>query len=139
MQKKLSPRAEYLLQENQRVQDSATLLEKFQELKALRVDIAYFDSENRARRGEMKYTVNVAHAKSVFRFSCPNSECVEGDFDLSADLVNAIAGRHPTVMGELICQGWRSRTTIDRLPCHMILRYTLNFEYQPVASLSSKP
>jgi hypothetical protein len=137
MQRKLSPRDEYLLQENQRVKDSATLLEQFQELKALSVEIAYFDSEDRGRRGQMKYTVNVAHAKSVFRVSCPNQECVEGDFDLSADLASAVAGRHSEVSGEHICQGWRSRTTIGRLSCHTILRYTLNLEYQALAGVDS--
>jgi len=134
MQRKLNPRDEYLLQEKQRVLDSATLQEKFQELKALTVDIAYLDSENRTRCGQMKYTVNVAHAKSVFRLSCPNHECVGGDFDLSTELATAIAGRHRTDTGELSCPGWQSRTTIGRLPCHTILRYTLNLEYQKLAA-----
>jgi hypothetical protein len=129
MQRKLSPRQEYLQQENQRVKDSASLVERFQELKTLTVEIAYFDDEGVIRRGEMKYTVNLAHAKSLFRFSCPNNECVGGDFDLSADLANAIARRHETASGELVCQGWRSRTTIDRLPCHNILRYKLSIGY----------
>src|SRR5580765_4636338 len=137
MQRKLSPRGEYLQQENQRVKDSVTLLERFQELKALTVEIAYFDSEDRARRGEMKYTANLAHAKSVFRVSCPNRECVEGDFDLSVELANAIACRHESVTGELICQGWRSKTTIGNLPCHTILRYTLDIEYQESAVANS--
>jgi hypothetical protein len=139
MQRKLSPRDEYLLQEKQRVKDSATLLERFQELKALTVQIAYFDAEDRGRRGEMKYTVNVAHAKSVFRVSCPNHECVEGDFDLSTDLANAIMAKHEDVTGELICQGWQSRTTIGRVPCHTILRYTLNLEYQELVGAGLKP
>ena len=129
MQRKLSPRAEYLQQESQRVKDSASLLERFQELKTLTVEIAYFDDEGLIRRGEMKYTVNLAHAKSLFRFSCPNSECVGGDFDLSADLANAVAGRHEVASGELVCEGWRSRTAIDKLPCHNILRYKLSIGY----------
>ena len=82
MQRKLSPRDEYLLQEKQRVKDSATLLERFQELKALTVQIAYFDAEDR---------------------------------------------------------GWQSRTTIGRVPCHTILRYTLNLEYQELVGVGSKP
>jgi hypothetical protein len=137
MQRKLSPRDEYLLQQKQRVNDSASLLERFANLKALTVEIAYFDSEDRIQRGEMKYTVNVAHAKSVFRVSCPNRECVEGDFDLSADLTDAITGRHPAVSGELICQGWRNRATIGRLPCHSILRYTLNLDYHALVPTDS--
>jgi hypothetical protein len=129
MQRKLSPRAEYLQQEHQRVKDSASLQDRYRELKNLTVEIAYFESEGRARRGEMKYTVNLAHAKSLFRFSCPNNECVGGDFDLSNELANAISGRHEDVSGELVCQGWRSKTTIDHLPCHNILRYKLSIGY----------
>jgi hypothetical protein len=134
MQRKLSPRDEYLLQEKQRVDDSATLQEKFPDLKTLTVDIAYLISENRIQRGQMKYTVNVAHAKSVFRLSCPNSECVEGDFDLSAELASVIRARLPAISGELVCQGWQSRTTIGQVPCRNILCYTLSLEYQEAAA-----
>jgi hypothetical protein len=129
MQRKLSPRAEYLQQEHQRVKDSASLQERYRDLKSLTVEIAYFESEGRSRRGEMKYTVNLAHAKSLFRFSCPNNECVGGDFDLSTELANAVAARHETASGELVCQGWRSKTTIDNLPCHNILRYKLTIGF----------
>jgi hypothetical protein len=130
MQRKLGPRAEYLQREHQRVKDSASLLEKYQELKSLTVEIAYFESENGARRGEMKYAVNPAHAKSLFRFSCPNPECVGGDFDLSTELGNAIADREEEVTGKMVCQGWRSRTTIDNVLCHNVLRYKLAIGYQ---------
>ena len=98
-------------------------------MKNLTVEIAYFDEEGLIRRGEMKYTVNLAFAKSLFRFSCPNSECVGGDFDLSHELANAVAGRHEAASGELVCQGWRSRTTIGNLPCRNIMRYKLSIGY----------
>jgi hypothetical protein len=129
MQRKLSPRAEYLQQEHQRVQDSASLLDRFQELKALSVEIAFFDHQGLIRRGEMKYSVNLAHAKSRFRFSCPNGECVGGDFDLSIELAKAVAARQISAAGEMVCQGWRSRTMIDKLSCHNILRYKLSIGY----------
>jgi hypothetical protein len=129
MPRKLGPRAEYLQEQNQRVKDSASLQERYRELKSLIVEIAYFDEGGFVRRGEMKYTVNLAHAKSFFRFSCPNNECVSGDFDLSRELANAIAGRQEFTSGELICQGWRSRTTIDSVLCRNVLRYKLSIGY----------
>jgi hypothetical protein len=129
MPRKLGPRAEYLQEQNQRVKDSASLQERYRELKSLTVEIAYFDEGGFVRRGEMKYTVNLAHAKSLFRFSCPNNECVSGDFDLSRELANAIAGRQEFTSGELICQGWRSRTTIDSVLCRNVLRYKLSIGY----------
>ena len=90
---------------------------------------AYFSPENITRSSQLKYTVNLAHAKSVFRFDCPNQECVEGDFDLSADLAKAVAAGHTSVSGEAICQGWRSKTTIDKVACGHILRYKLTVGY----------
>jgi hypothetical protein len=98
-------------------------------LKSLTVEIAYFDEGGFVRRGEMKHTVNLAHAKSLFRFNCPNGECVGGDFDLSTELANAVAERQEFASGELVCQGWRSRTTIDNVLCRNVLRYKLSIGY----------
>jgi hypothetical protein len=126
---KLGPRAEYRRRESERTKSSPTLAERFQQIKSLTVDLAYFGPENVARSSQVKYTVNLAHAKSVFRFDCPNQECVEGDFDLSADLASAVASGQTSVSKEVICQGWRSKTTIDRVPCGHILRYKLTLGY----------
>jgi hypothetical protein len=126
---RFSPRAEYRQQENQRVNDSTNLAERFRDLKSLTVDLAHFAPESLTKTSEIKYTVNLAHAKSVFRFDCTNDACVGGDFDLSVALANAVAARHTLVSGEAICQGWRSKTSIDRAPCHNILRYKLSLGY----------
>ena len=124
-----SPRAEYRLQENQRVNDSANLAEKFHDLKSLTVDLAHLAPESLAKTSEIKYTANLAHAKAVFRFNCTNDECVGGDFDLSAALAEAVAAHRTTASGEVICRGWRSKTSIDRMPCNHILRYRLSLGY----------
>ena len=129
MREQISRRDEYLQQEKQRADESPALQQKFPELKSLMAELAWFDFEGRAKLGEIKYTLNLANAKSIFRLSCPNEQCVEGDFDLSASLANAIFTREETAEGELICQGWRSRTTIGRVPCHHILRYKLVLGY----------
>jgi hypothetical protein len=126
---KVGPRAEYRRQESERVKNSATLAEKFQQLKSLTAELAYFGPGNLGRRSRVKYTFNVACAKSVFRFDCPNPECVEGDFDLSADLADAVAARHTSLSGEVVCQGWRNKTTIDKVPCGHVMRYKLTAGY----------
>lgn len=124
-----SPRGEYLQQENLRVLESSTMAEKFAALKSLTVDLGHYDPEGKSRNSQIKYTVNLAHAKSVFRVACHNHECVRGDFDLSEVLAEAVAARRKLVTGELRCQGWRSKTAIDSLPCHNILRYTMTLGY----------
>ena len=131
---KFTPRADYRMAEAQRTQASVSLAEKFRELKALTVEFAYFNPEGVTRNSQIKYTVNPDNAKSVFRLDCMNSECVGGDFDLSAAVAQAVAGRQATVSGEMCCQGWLSKTTIDRIHCHNIMRYKLSLEYGVRAS-----
>jgi hypothetical protein len=126
---KASPRGAYLQQESQRVQASPTLAEKFQTLKSLTVDLAYYDSEGLVRSSQIKYTVNIEHARSVFRVACHNYECVQGDFDLSAVVAESVAAQRTTVNSEMCCQGWSSRATINTVHCHNILRYRLTLGY----------
>ncbi len=128
-QKKLSPRVEYRQLEIQRVNRSVFLREKHEELKSLTVDYEYFSPEGNARNRQIKYKVNLEQARSIFRLECLNHECVGGDYDLSEVLDEAVAGRRPSVTGELTCQGWLNKNTIDRVRCRHIVRFQLNFEY----------
>src|SRR4051812_31991998 len=122
--KTLGPREEYRQQEGQRISNSISLSEKFQKLKSLMAELEYCEAGSTTRKG-IKYTYNLESAKSVFRFNCPNEECVGGDFDLSEDLAKAIAEHRTTLTGESFCQGWLSKTTIDKIHCHSVLHYKL--------------
>ena len=128
-QQRLGARAEYRQQEGQRVKDSATLTDTFKKLKSLTVDLAYYDPEGVTKSSQIRYEVNLDNVKSVFRFNCPNNECIRGDFDLSEALAKAVAEHRKTASGEMVCQGWRSRTTIDTVRCHNVLRYKLSLGY----------
>jgi hypothetical protein len=128
-QQRHGPRAEYRQEAGQRVKESATLGEVFGKLKRLTVNLEYSDPGGLAKSKQVKYEVNLANAKSVFRFNCLNDECIRGDFDLSNELAKAVCERRNSVSGEVVCQGWRSRTTIDSVHCHNILRYTLSLGY----------
>lgn len=126
---KLGARAEYRQQEEQKIKDSVSLAEKFQKLKALTVELTHYNPGGVTKSSQIKYSVNLVNAKSVFRFSCLNNECVGGDYDLSAALAAAVAGRRTSASGEICCQGWRNRATIDSIHCNNILRYKLSLEY----------
>jgi len=128
-QQRLGAQAEYREQQSQRVKNSATLASRFAQLKSLTVDLAYHDPSGLNKGSELKYEVNLVGAKSVFRFNCPNNECVRGDFDLSDELADAIAARQTSVSGEKTCEGWRSKTAIDTIHCHNVLRYKLTLKY----------
>lgn len=128
-QQKVDVRAEYRHQEARRAEESSTLLDKFPQLKSLTADLAHFHPGGFSRISEFKYTANLQHARSVLRFDCANHECVGGDFDLSAELAKAVAAGRTIVTGEVSCQGWRNRSTIDTVRCQNILRYKLSLSY----------
>ena len=127
--RRTSPRLEYREQEARRIQAAPSLSERFRQLKSLIVGLQYYDNGGTTKGSQIKYTVNLANAKAVFRFSCPNNECVRGDFDLTKQLADAVAKHRTSATGELSCQGWRSKTTIDTVHCHNVLRYTLSLGY----------
>ena len=123
------PRFEYREQEEQRVKASPTLAESFRQLKLLIVDLGYYNADGLTKNSQIKYTPNLDHARSVFRIDCPNQGCVGGDFDLTEPLAAAVAAHRTAVSGEMCCQGWQSKTTIDTVHCHNILRYKLSLAY----------
>jgi len=127
--RKTSPRVEYRERQSQRVKDSVGLAEKFPRLKSLTVNLAYFHANRATGSNQMKYKVNIQHAKSVFWFPCQAGECVGGDFDLSEALTQAVAGRRKVVTGEMRCLGHRNRGDHHAVPCQALLRYTLNLGY----------
>jgi len=126
---RIGPQWEYREQESRRVKDSPTLADKFRQLKSLVLNLNYYDDEGVSQNSHIKYTVNLDNARSVFRVNCPNGGCVRGDFDLTEELATAVTKHQTTVNGEKCCEGWRSKTTIDTVHCHNILRYTINLAY----------
>ena len=123
------PRFEYREQESQRVKESPTLADKFPQLKALIVDLGYYNSTGTSKNSQIKFTPNLQNSKSVVRIDCPNNGCIRGDFDLTEPLAEAVAQHRKTITAEVCCQGWQSKTTIDTVRCHNILRYTLSLKY----------
>ena len=122
-------RAEYRDQEGERVKASPSLADKFRKLKSLIVKLGYYNPKGLAPNSQLNYEVNLENAKSVFRFRCPNEECIRGDFDLTKELASAIAQKRTTVSGEMSCQGWQNKAAIDTVHCHNILRYKLKLAY----------
>ena len=126
---KEGPRFEYREQQSQRVSDSPSLADRFPQLKSLTLDLGYFNSEGVTKNSQIKFLPNLDHAKSVFRIDCPNQGCIGGDFDLTDELAKAVAEHRTSVSAQMSCQGWQSKTTIDTVHCHNILRYTLSLAY----------
>jgi hypothetical protein len=126
---KIGARGKYLREEHERIQLAPSLAETFPDLKSLSALLSYFAPFGRTPLSQVKYTFNLAHAKALFHFACSSNECVGGNFDLSTALAQAVAGRRGTVTGELRCQGWQSKSTIDQVCCDHVLRYKLTLRF----------
>ena len=135
---RFGPRAEYRQQQNERVRDSLPVAKRFSSLKALKVELIHTRSQGTSPVREIKYTVSLAHAKSVFRFDCTNDECVGGDFDLSEKLADAVRARQAIVTGSMSCPGWSTKDTINTLRCNCLLHYKLSLKFaSPVTRAES--
>jgi hypothetical protein len=126
---RISHRAEFRKEQSERVSNSASLSTTFPRLKSLKVDLSFCTPDGHTRSSEVKYSVALAHAKSVFQFDCLNNECVRGDFDLSDVLAQAVADGKTNVVGEMCCRGWRNKDSIKEIECRRILRYELNLGF----------
>jgi hypothetical protein len=127
---KPSPRTEYRESQLRRVKESPPLAARFPDLAALKVDFSYLNPDGTSRNREVKYSVNLDRVSSVFRIDCLNPDCVGGDYDLSVALAHAVAIRQGAVTGELRCEGWQDRFTIDRVRCHQRIAFTLSLGYR---------
>jgi hypothetical protein len=119
------PKAEYREQQRLRVCASTSLAVRYPLLKSLTATLEHRDAYPLSNPTQLKYMVNLTNAKSVFRFKCPNGECIRGDFDLSDEVAAAVAKHRTAVTGELSCRG----TTINRVRCANTLRYKLRLGY----------
>lgn len=123
------PRFEHQEKFAQLVSDSPTLAERYPQLKSLVLELGYFNAEGVSRNSHIKFVPNLTHARTAFRIACPNHSCVGGDFDLTDELATAVAERKTRVNAEKSCGGWQNKTTIDKVHCHNLLRYTLRLSY----------
>ena len=124
-----NPRQEYRLKQREWIEASPVMAKKFPRLKRLTVNLEYYDATGATKQGGMKCKLSVEHARSVLWFACPAVDCLCGDFDLSAALASAVAGRRKVAAGEMRCRGERKRGDRERVPCQALLRYKLHLIY----------
>ena len=124
-----TPQYEHRLKQRERVEAAPLMATKFPHLRGLTARLEFFDARGITKQSEMKYKLNLEHAKSALWFACPGVECVCGDFDMSEVLTNAVADRRKVVVGDLHCGGTRKRG--ERVPevCGTLLRYKLTLDY----------
>jgi hypothetical protein len=114
----------------ERIEKSASLATAYPRLKALKVDLLYFDREIVSWGHGLRYRANLATAKSVLHFDCPSPLCKNGGFDLSKDLSSAIAERQKSSEGSVPCRGIRDQVTGKSAACETVLHFKMNLAFK---------
>jgi hypothetical protein len=114
----------------ERVEKSASLATTYPCLKALKVDLLYFDREIVSWGHGLRYRANLETAKSMLHFDCPSPLCKNGGFDLSKDLSSAIAERQKSAEGTVRCLGFRDQETGKPSACETVLHFKMNLAFK---------
>ena len=114
-----------------RVEKSASLASTYPNLKALTVDLLYFDREIVSWGHGLRYRANMETAKSMLHFNCPSTLCNGGGFDLSKDLGSAVLEHRKIVDGKVHCRGSRDQETGKTAPCQSVLHFKMQLILKP--------
>jgi hypothetical protein len=125
-------RREYRRGESERAENSISLALSYPNLKALTVDLLFFQCEIVSWGHGLRYRANLDTARSVLRFNCPSVLCKGGDFDLSNELRKAIVERRAVVAGEMRCQGSRDQETGETIRCESALHYKMSLVFKKI-------
>ena len=115
----------------ERVEKSASLAVTYPRLKALKMDLLYFDRECGSKGQGIVYRANLETAKSILHFNCPSSLCQGGGFDLSKVLQSAVTGLRKSIDGVRHCQGSRDEETGKATPCKSVLHFKMAVVLKP--------
>jgi hypothetical protein len=116
-----------------RVEESASLASTYPQLKALTVDLLYFDRDIVSWGHGLRYRANMETAKSMLHFDCPSSLCKKGGFNLSKDLSSAVKEHRKAIDGKVRCHGSRDQETGKTAPCESILHFKMNLVFETKA------
>jgi hypothetical protein len=122
----------------ERIEQSASLAMTYPRVKALKMNLLYFDCEIVSWGQSILYRANLETAKSILHFNCPSSLCQGGGFDLSDDLWAAVTGRRKSIVGVRHCHGSRDEKAGKTLSCKSVLHFKMTLVLKPRRSSVSR-
>jgi hypothetical protein len=69
--------------------------------------------------------VVIAHASALFEVACSYADCKDGGYDLTREVLSALARRQPRFEGEQACRG-----RCNVIDCTRVLRYVATASYR---------
>ena len=130
-------REERRVQRVQRESAAGKLLTRFPDVTS--VDIAVHEARPEGCVSDSHYIRRIVleHAPALFEVPCSYPSCEDGGYDITRDVIDALANRDPKVEGERPCRG-----RCGALDCTRVLRFVVKVTYRaravrPSSSTSS--
>ena len=111
---------------HEREDAAGKLLQKVPELTSLSLAIHEVRPDGCASDAQYIRRVVIEHAPALFEMPCSYAYCKDGGYDVTREILDALASRTPRFEGERACRG--SCGTRD---CDRVLRYVATATYRP--------
>jgi hypothetical protein len=114
---------------NQREDAAGKLLHRVPDLTSLSLTLHEARPNGCLNNTQYIRRVVVAHAAALFEVPCSYSSCVDGGYDMTREVLSALASRKLRFEGELACRG-----NCGAVDCGRILRYVATATYRATPS-----
>ncbi|WP_437567583.1 hypothetical protein [Sorangium sp. So ce542] len=118
-------REERMLLRGKREQAAGKLLHRVPDLTSLNLEIR--EARPDAAKNDTQYIrrVVVEHAAALFEMPCSYSSCDNGGYDVTQEVLSALASRTARFEGECVCRG-----SCGNAFCSRVLRYVATATYR---------
>lgn len=109
----------------QREDEAGKLIQKIPDLTSLCIDIR--ESRSNGTTSETQYTrrVVIEHAHALFEMPCSFAQCTNGGYDVTREILDALASHKTRFKGECTCRGsWGTGY------CPRVLHYVATATYR---------
>ena len=118
-------REERRVQRVQREAAAGKLLQRFPEITSL--DIVVHEARPEGCVSDSHYIRRIVleHAPALFEVPCSYPSCEDGGYDITHDVLEALAAKDPKIEGEKACRG-----RCGSLDCTRVLRFVVRVAYR---------
>jgi len=105
-----------------------TVREESPEVAELVLELTFRDPHGIAKHSAQTHSF-APGAKAFFAIACPSSSCLDGGYDLSAEVSRLLDGRGKEASGCMDCLGWQSTGQEHKDRCMLEMRYRIMVRY----------
>jgi len=125
VKKKIDPREALRFQ---LYNNAPVISESYPNVKTISIKKTFFDDSGNKKLGDEKIWDVPLTARLYFYIDCPQ-HCIDGGYDLTAQIIEMLSKNKNNLVSEQICQGWQDEERRNKFHCLTTFKYEINIEY----------